>query len=57
MDIKGFTYFDVNWNDQPEEMLVPLMGCNSNINMKTLERVKKVMVKEFWVWLSHPFNN
>jgi len=57
MDIKGFTYFDVNWNDQPEEMLVPLMGCNSNINMKTLERVKRVMVKEFWVWLSHPFNN
>jgi len=54
-DIK-FTYFDVKWNTQSEEILVPLMGCNSNINMKTLERVEKTMDKEFWIWLSHPFN-
>jgi hypothetical protein len=57
MDVNGFTYFDVNWNDQSEEILVPLMGCNSNINMKTLDRVEKVMGKEFWVWFSYPFNN
>jgi len=57
MDEKGFTYFQVNWNDQSEKMLVPLMGCNSNINMKTLKRVEKVMDKEFWDWINHPFNN
>jgi len=57
MDEKGFAYFDVNWNDQSEEILVPLMGCNSDINMKTLERVEKIMGKEFWDWISHPFND
>ena len=57
IDEKGFTYFDVNWNDQSKEILVPLMGCNSNINMKTLERVSKAMDKIFWDWISHPFKN
>ena len=55
IDDTEFTYFDVEWNTQTEEILVPLMGCNSNINMKTLERVKKIMDKEFWAWLSNPF--
>ena len=55
VDKKGFTYFDVSWNDQAQEIIVPLMGCNSNINMKTLDRVKKVMDKVFWDWLSQPF--
>ncbi len=57
MDEKGFIYFDVNWNEQSKKILVPLMGCHSNINMKTLERVEKIMDKVFWNWISHPFNN
>jgi hypothetical protein len=57
MDEKGFTYFDVNWNEQSKEILVPLMGCHSNINMKTLDRVEKIMDKVFWSWISHPFND
>ena len=57
MNEKGFTYFNVNWNDQSKEILVPLIGCNSNINMKTLERIKKTMDKVFWDWISYPFKN
>ena len=57
IDEKGLTHFQVNWNDQSEKMLVPLMGCNSYINMKALKRVEKVMPKEFWDWINHPFNN
>jgi hypothetical protein len=57
MEARGFTFFDVDWNNQSQEILVPIMGCNSNINMKTLERVKKVMGEEFWAWLRNPFKN
>lgn len=47
----GKPYFNVDWITPPEFLEVPLMGCNSTINIRELAHVEESMPKEFWDWL------
>jgi len=51
VDAEGYTYFEMDWKDQSEVLLVPLMGCNSTVNLRSLQEVEKNMPQEFWAWL------
>ena len=52
VDAKGYTYFLVNWSEQSEVITVPLMGCNSTVNMKKHKDIEAVMPSDFWDWLN-----
>lgn len=55
LDSNKVPYFEVDWNDQDEEIEVPLLGCNATVNMRALGRVEKEMPPKFWEWLGHPW--
>ena len=44
-------YLLMNWSDQNEEIEVPLMGCNSTVDIRTIEAVEEEMPEEFHAWL------
>ena len=52
VDNEGYVYFLVDWSEQSEVITVPLMGCNSTVNMKKVKDIEAVMPKLFWDWLS-----
>ena len=54
IDDDGYTVFGMNWSDQMEVLLAPLMGCNATVNLRSLSDVEKAMPREFWGWLGRP---
>ena len=44
-------YLEMDWSDQKEIIEVPLMGCNSTVDIRTIEAVEDAMPEEFWSWL------
>jgi hypothetical protein len=47
----GKRYFRVDWRVPRDFLIVPLMGCNSTVNTRSLKFVEDVMPKDFWGWL------
>lgn len=45
-------YFDMDWSTQESEIEVPLMGCNSTVDVKSMNEVEKHMPPSFWAWLN-----
>ena len=50
-DPSGNRYLEMNWSPQEEIIEVPLMGCNSTVDVRTIERVEAEMPVEFFTWL------
>jgi hypothetical protein len=47
----GKRYFRVNWRVPKDFLIVPLIGCNSTVNTRTLKFVEETMPPDFWEWL------
>jgi hypothetical protein len=47
----GKRYFRVDWRVPKEFLIVPLIGCNSTVNTRTLKFVEETMPVVFWDWL------
>jgi hypothetical protein len=56
-DDDGYVFFDMNWDKQSEVIVVPLMGCNATVNMRSLKQVEEAMSTDFWDWLGAPFES
>lgn len=41
----------VDWQADCREILVPLMGCNSTVDLKSINTVEQSVAEEFWRWL------
>lgn len=55
-DSENNRYLEVNWSPQEQVIEVPLMGCNSTVDVKTIEQVEAEMPSEFYLWLNHGQN-
>ena len=44
-------YLNVNWSTQDSIIEVPLMGCNSTVDLRSIDIVENEMPPEFWQWL------
>ena len=51
MRITKKIYFRVDWRVPKEFLIVPLMGCNSTVNPRSIENVEREMHEDFWAWL------
>lgn len=47
-------YLDMSWSSQEQVIEVPLMGCNSTVDIKSIEQVEAEMPPAFYSWLNHP---
>ena len=49
--------YQMRWNPQKQELIVPLMACTRTVNIKRIETVEAAMGKDhaFWDWLEHPY--
>lgn len=50
-DSEGNRYLLMNWSNQDEVIEVPLMGCNSTVDVRTIEQVEAEMPELFYAWL------
>jgi len=50
-DKNNIRYLAMYWSKQEQVIEVPLMACNSTVNIKNITTVKAVMPKEFYQWL------
>lgn len=50
-DSDNIRYLGMNWSEQSEVQEVPLMGCNSTVDIRSMDVVEEEMPIEFWVWL------
>ncbi len=50
-DENNIRYLVMDWSNQEEIIEVPLMGCGSTVNIKSIEAVEDEMPDEFYRWL------
>ena len=50
-DANNIRFLGVDWSSQEEILEVPLMGCNSTVDIRAIENVEDEMPKEFYDWL------
>lgn len=50
-DDDSIRFLKVDWSSQDEVIEVPLMGCNSTVDIKNIETVESEMPAEFYRWL------
>jgi hypothetical protein len=50
-DENHIRYLVMDWSDQEDVIEVPLMGCNSTVDIKSIEAVEDEMPEEFYKWL------
>ena len=50
-DESSVRYLKVNWSPQDKVIEVPLMACNSTVDIKDMKSVEDEMPAEFWDWL------
>lgn len=50
-DNKNTRYLNVIWAAQNTIITVPLMGCNSTVDLRSIDVVENEMPLEFWKWL------
>lgn len=46
-------YLEMKWSNQDEVIEVPLMGCNSTVDVKNIEQVHAEMPDAFYTWLGN----
>jgi hypothetical protein len=51
-DAQGHRYLKMDWAAQDDVIEVPLMACQSTVNLRSMERVEAEMPEEFFTWLS-----
>lgn len=51
-DPDGRRYLEMNWSRQEEVIEVPLMACNSTVDVRSMERVEDEMPPKFFGWLN-----
>ena len=58
-DAGSIRYLNVDWADQSEVIVTPLMGCTSTVDIKLIEVVEDYMPEEFYDWLgtNNPASN
>jgi hypothetical protein len=54
---EGVRYLEMAWSEQEEVIEVPLMGCNSTVDVKSIEQVEAEMPAEFYAWLNDKGGN
>ena len=47
----GLRYLLVDWSKQEEILEVPLLGCNSTVDIRSLEVIERELHEDFWKWL------
>lgn len=50
-DDEGHRFLIMQWSSQSRIIEVPLMGCNSTVDIRTTDRVEGEMPLEFYEWL------
>lgn len=50
-DEDGYRYLKMQWAPQDEIVEVPLLGCNSTVDIREMDRVQAEMPDEFFRWL------
>lgn len=50
-DNNEIRYLNMEWSKQDKIIEVPLMGCNSTVDIKSVEDVENVMPANFYKWL------
>ena len=50
-DENNIRYLNMEWSKQEYVIEVPLMGCNSTVDIKSIEAVEGEMPEEFYQWL------
>lgn len=50
-DVDDDRYLLMDWSDQNQVIEVPLMGCNSTVEVRTIEQVEEAMPAAFFDWL------
>jgi hypothetical protein len=50
-DENNIRYLVMDWSEQEEIIEVPLMACNSTVDIKSIEAVEDEMPDEFYQWL------
>lgn len=50
-DENHIRYLEMNWSDQDNEIEVPLLGCNSTVDVRDMEAVENEMPDTFYQWL------
>jgi hypothetical protein len=50
-DENNIRFLKMNWSKQEEIIEVPLMACNSTVDIKPIAKVEKEMPEEFFKWL------
>lgn len=53
-DQSGSRSLLMNWSHQGDEIVVPLMGCNSTVNVKSRAQVGDEMPAHYFDWLDAP---
>lgn len=53
-DQANIRYLVMDWSAQDDIIEVPLMGCNSTVEVRTIEQVEAEMPAAFFHWLGHP---
>ena len=51
-DENNIRFLVMNWSEQTAIIEVPLMGCNSTVDIKSIDTVENEMPDEFWNWLN-----
>lgn len=52
-DADGHRYLTMEWSPEQTVIEVPLMGCNSTVDIRTMEQVESQMPPEFFDWLGN----
>lgn len=50
-DSEGHRVLKMNWSPQERIIEVPLMGCNSTVDVRTIQQVEGEMPEFFFTWL------
>lgn len=50
-DAEDHRFLSMKWSTQSQIIEVPLMGCNSTVDIRTVDRVEGEMPAEFYAWL------
>lgn len=51
-DPKGNRFLRMNWASQDKIIQVPLMGCNSTVDIRSVMQVEAEMPETFYTWLN-----
>jgi hypothetical protein len=53
-DTSSNRYLEMDWSPQETIIEVPLLGCNSTVDVRAIERVEAEMSDTFFAWLGEP---